>query len=182
MKLVETDIPHGDEEVPEVPRPPRPERRRVYVSLALTLTVLAATVLAVYFAFPKRDNELLNAALEAHREGGPYELDHPSAAELAAWSVGVVGHKVPWPEAPGLEIVGTRRLQILKRAAALIRYRAGQDEVTLMVLRARDAPPRRLRRTDGAELAISWRRGPWTFVVVGEAAHVSAWQKPFGAP
>lgn len=182
MKLVETDIPHGDEEVPEVPRPPRPERRRVYVSLALTGTVLAATVLAVYFAFPKRDNEILNAALEAHREDGPYELDKPSAAELAAWTVGVVGHKVPWPQGSGLEVIGTRRLQILKRSAALVRYRTGDDEVTVMVLRARDAPPRRHRRTDGAELAISWRRGPWTFIVVGEASHAAAWQERFGAP
>ena len=67
MKLVEPEIPHGDEEVLEIPRPPRPERRRVYVSLALTLGVLAATVAAVYLAFPKRDNELLTEALEAHR-------------------------------------------------------------------------------------------------------------------
>jgi len=182
MKLVETDIPHGDEEVPEVPRPPRPERRRVYVSLALTLTVLAATVLAVYFAFPKRDNELLHAALEAHREGGPFELEHPSATELAAWSVGVVGHKVPWPSGPDLEVVGTRRLAVLRRAAALVRYRAGGGEVTVMVARARDAPPRRYRRTDGAELAVSWRRGPWTFVVVGESARAETWRRRFGVP
>jgi len=182
MKLVETDSPHGDEEVAEVPRPPRPERRRVYVSLAVTMTVLAATVLAVYLLAPKRDNELLNAALEAHREGGPYELDHPSATELSAWSVGVVGHKVPWPERTGLEVIGTRRLQILKRSAALVRYKLGADEITLLVLRARDAPPRRYHRTEGPELAVSWRRGPWTFVVVGPADHAGAWRRQFGAP
>jgi hypothetical protein len=182
MKLVETDIPHGDEEVAEVPRPPRPERRRVYVSLALTLTVLAATVVAVYFAFPKRDNEVLTEALEAHREGGPFDLDHPSAGELAAWTVGVVGHRVPWPEREGLEVIGARRLQILHRAAAVARYRAGGDEVTVMVLRAHDAPPRRHRRTDGDEAAVSWRRGPWTFIVVGPAAHAAQWRRMFGAP
>jgi len=182
MKLVETDSPHGDEEVPEVARPPRPERRRVYVSLAVTMTVLIATVAAVYFAFPKRDNELLNAALEAHREAGPFELEKPSVTELAAWSVGVVGHKVPWPEGPGLEVIGTRQLQILQRPTALVRYRAGEDEVTVMVLRARDAPPRRYRRALGDELAISWRRGPWTFVVVGPSQHTERWRKAIGAP
>jgi hypothetical protein len=182
MKLVETDSPHGDEEVAEVPRPPRPERRRVYVSLALTMTVLVATVAAVYFAFPKRDNELLHAAVEAHREGGPYELERPSAAELSAWSVGVVGHRVPWPEAGGLEVVGTRRLNVLKRPAALARYRVGQDEATVMVLRARDAPPRKYRRAEGDELAVSWRRGPWTFVVVGPAGRADEWRARLGVP
>jgi hypothetical protein len=182
MKLVETDSPHGDEEVPEVPRPPRPERRRVYVSLALTLTVLVATVAAVYVAFPKRDNELLNAAMEAHREGGPFEIENPSSPELVAWSVGVVGHKVPWPDEQGLEIVGTRRLRVLRQPAALVRYRADRDEVSLLVLRARDAPPRTYRRAEGDDLAVSWRRGPWTFVVVGSAAHAEQWSRRFGVP
>jgi hypothetical protein len=182
MKLVETDSPHGDEEVAEVPRPPRPERRRVYVSLALTMTVLVATVAAVYFAFPKRDNELVHAALDAHREGGPYELDHPTRAEVGAWSMGVVGQKVPWPDGAGLEVVGTRRLQVLRRPAALVRYRADQDEVSVMVLRARDAPPRKYRRADGDDLAVSWRRGPWTFVVVGPTARADTWKRSFGVP
>jgi hypothetical protein len=182
MKLVETDSPHGDEEVPEVPRPPRPERRRVYVSLALTLGVLAATVCAVYVAFPKRDNEILHAALDAHREGGPWELERPNPSELGAWSVGAVGHRVPWPDGQGLEVVGTRRLQVLKRPAALVRYKADQDEVSVMVLRARDAPPRKYQRADGDELAISWRRGPWTFVVVGSAEHADRWKRRVDAP
>jgi len=182
MKLVETDSPHGDEEVLEVPRPPRPERRRVYVSLALTLAVLVATVMAVYTAFPKRDNELLHAALDAHREGGPYELERPTDPELGAWSMGVVGQKVPWPDAPGLQVVGTRRVQVLRRPAALVRYLAGQDEVSVMVLRARDAPPRKYRRADGEELAVSWRRGPWTFVVVGPGARAADWTRRLGVP
>ena len=45
MKLVETELPHGDEEVAEVPRPPRPERRRVYVSLLLMATRISHPVL-----------------------------------------------------------------------------------------------------------------------------------------
>lgn len=182
MKLVETDSPHGDEEVPEVPRPPRPERRRVYVSLLLTGTVLAATVGAIYVVFPKRDNELLNLALEAHREGGPYELVKPSPKEMVAWTVGVVGDRVPWPEAAGMEIVGTRRLRLMRRSVALARYRIGQDEVTLMVLRARDAPPRKYHRADGDEVVVSWRRGAWTFIVVGPASHADQWRRGFGVP
>jgi len=180
MKLVEPEIPHGDEEVPEIPRPPRPERRRVYVSLALTLGVLAATVAAVYTAFPKRDNELLTDALEAHRAPGRYQLTSPSPAELKAWSVGVVGGSVPWPS--DLEVIGTWQIRILRRPAALVRFRIGGDEVTLMAMRAWDAPPRKYRRHDGDELAVSWRRGPWTLVAVGPAAGADRWKAPLHVP
>ena len=180
MKLVETDSPHGDEEVPEVPRPPRPERRRVYVSLLLTLGVLAATVAAVYLAFPKRDNELVTAALDAHRERGPFQLERPSPAELKAWTVGVVGGAVPWPT--DLEVVGTWQIRILRRPAALVRFAVGDQEVTLMAMRARDAPPRKYRRHDGEELAISWRRGPWTLVAVGPVAEEQNWKASLHVP
>jgi hypothetical protein len=183
MRLVETDIPHGDEEVAEVPRPPRPEHRRVYVSLAVTLSVLVATVAAVYLAFPERHNELLTDALEAHRADGPFELDRPSRAELMAWSVGVVGKKAPWPpEGGGLEALGTRRLKILRRPAALVRYRLGRDEISLLVTRATDAPPRKHSRVEDGDLAESWRRGAWTFVAVGPAAHARVWKARFGVP
>ena len=183
MKLVETDIPHGDEEVAEVPRPPRPEHRRVYVSLAVTLTVLVATVAAVYLAFPERHNELLTEALEAHQQDGPFEIEHPSRAELIAWSVGVIGKKAPWPtQGPGLEALGTRRLTILRRPAALVRYRIGGEEISLLVIRATDAPPRTHRRTEDGQLAESWRRGPWTFVAVGPARSASSWKGRFGVP
>ena len=180
MKLVETDIPHGDEEVSEAPRPPRPERRRVYVSLALTLGVLAATVCAVYVAFPKRDNELLTEALEAHRQAGPFQLEKPSAAELKAWTVGVVGGSVPWPR--DLEVIGTWQIRILRRPAALLRFAVEGDEVTLMAIRAWDAPPRKYRRHDGDELAVSWRRGPWTLVAVGPAAQADRWKAALHVP
>lgn len=180
MKLVETDIPHGDEEVPEVPRPPRPERRRVYVSLGLTLGVLAATVAAVYLAFPKRDNELVTAALEAHRARGPFQLEKPTPAELKAWTVGVVGSAVPWPT--DLEPIGTWQIRILRRPAALVRFSLGGDEVTLMAVRAWDAPPRKYRRHDGDELAVSWRRGAWTLVAIGPAAEEARWKASLHVP
>jgi hypothetical protein len=180
MKLVETDSPHGDEEVPEVPRPPRPERRRVYVSLLVTLGVLAATVVAVYLAFPKRNNELVTAALEAHRAGGPYQMERPTPPELKAWTVGVVGGAVPWPAGP--EVVGTWQIRILRRPAALVRFAVGGQEVTLMAMRAWDAPPRKYRRRDGDELAISWRRGPWTLVAVGPAAEEARWKASLDVP
>ena len=180
MKLVETDSPHGDEEVAEVPRPPRPERRRVYVSLALTLGVLAATVVAVYVAFPARNNELLTEAVEAHRQPGPFQLERPSPAELKAWTVGVVGGSVPWPG--DLQVIGTWQIRILRRPAALVRFAVGTQEVTLMAMRAWDAPPRKYRRHDGDELAISWRRGPWTLVVVGPADEEQRWKASLHVP
>lgn len=180
MKLVETDIPHGDEEVPEVPRPPRPERRRVYVSLALTLGVLAATVAAVYIAFPKRDNELMTEALEAHRHRGPFQLERPSAAELKAWTVGVVGGSVPWPS--DLQVIGTWQIRILRRPAALVRFAVAGEEVTLMAMRAWDAPPRKYRRQEGEDLAVSWRSGPWTLVAVGAAEHAERWKAVLRVP
>jgi hypothetical protein len=177
MKLVETELPHGDEEVSEAPRPPRPERRRVYVSLILTLGVLVATVVAVYLAFPKRDNELMTEAIEAHRRRGPFQLEGPTAAELKAWTVGVVGDTVPWP--PG-KVIGTWQIRILRRPAALVRFASGTGEVTLMAVRAWDAPPRRYRRQDGDDLAVSWRRGPWTLVMIGPATSAERWEAEFG--
>jgi hypothetical protein len=180
MKLVEPEIPHGDEEVSEEPRPPRPERRRVYVSLAVTLGVLAATVIAVYLAFPARNNELLTEALEAHRTPGRFQLEKPSPAELKAWTVGVVGSSVPWPS--NLEVIGTWQIRILRRPAALVRFLVGGDEVTLMAMRAWDAPPRKYRRHDGDDLAVSWRRGPWTLVAVGPAAKADLWKAPLDVP
>jgi len=183
MKLVETDIPHGDEEVPEVPRPPRPEHRRVYVSLAVTLTVLVTTVVAVYVAFPKRDNALLTAALDAHGRGGPLQLESPTRDELNAWTVGVVGGEVPWPEeGEGRRVIGTWKVEVLRRPAAVVRYEVSGVPVTMVALRAWDAPPRTYRREDGDQLAVSWRRGPWTLVAVGPADDAARWKPQVAAP
>ena len=183
MKLVETDIPHGDEEVPEIPRPPRPEHRRVYVSLFVTLTVLVTTVVAVYVAFPRRDNALFTTAFEAHAGGGPFQLTAPSAEELAAWTVGVVGDGVPWPAAgEGRQVLGSWQISVLRQPAALVRYQVGDQQVTLGALRARDAPPRRHRRENDGLLGLSWRNGPWTLFAVGPAAGADGWRRELGIP
>lgn len=183
MKLVETDIRHAEDEAPEAPTPPRPEHRRVYVSLLLTLSVLAATVVAVYSLFPKRDNEVLTVALREHRDPGTLDLERPTRREIAAWSVGVIGRGAPWPEpAPELEPLGTRSLDILERPAALVRYRAGGHEVTLLATRARLAPPRKFRREAEGLYAVSWREGKWRLVAVGPAAGSETWGEILGVP
>jgi hypothetical protein len=183
MKLIESELPHGDEEVLEVSRPPRPERRRVYVSLILTSSVLFATVAAIYIAFPKRDNELLTAALEVHAAQAPMQLEKPTGAELTAWTVGVLGEVIPWPASSDeIEVVGTRRMKVLRKPVAIVIYRVGEATVSFMALHAYDAPPRRWRREEDGALAVSWRHGPWTFVAVGPAAGAGEWKSRLGVP
>lgn len=181
MKLVETEVEHGDEDVPEVPRPPRPEHRRVHVSLFLTFSILVGTVAAIYLVFPDRHNELLTVAVEAHRSGDDFELDQPTWGELRAWSLGVLGEKAPFPDGD-LVPLGARRLTILRRPAVLARYRAGDDAITVLLTRARDAPPRRYERRDGDLAAASWRRGAWTVVAIGPAESSDSWRRLAGAP
>jgi anti-sigma factor RsiW len=183
MKLVETELPHGDEEVPDVPRPPRPPRRRVYVSLVLTTSVLIATVAAIYIAFPKRDNELLTAALEVHQTTDPMQLEHPTGAELTAWTVGALGEPVPWPASSDeIKIIGTRRMKVLRKPVAIVVYEVGTATVSFLALRAYDAPPRKYRREEDGALAVSWRHGPWTFVAVGPAGGAGEWRARLGVP
>lgn len=185
MKLVETDIPHGENEDDtsvEAPTPPRPEHRRVYVSLFLTLSVLAATVATVYTLFPKRDNELLTGAIDAHRDPGSLHIQSPNPSELDAWTIGVIGERIEWPMPDGdREVLGARAMRVLRRPAALVRYRIGQAEVTLLAMRARDAPPRRYRRANNGHVALSWRDGPWTFVAIGPSESEEAWRAGIGA-
>lgn len=183
MKLVETDIRHDEDAAAESPTPPRPEHRRVYVSLLLTFSVLAATVIAVYAIFPKRDNELLTVAIDAHAAPGELELERPTPRELSAWSVGVIGRGAPWP-APGggAEVIGTRSLEILKRPAAMVRYRVAGEEVTVVAMRAHTAPARKFERREGRLYAVSWREGKWRLVAVGRAAARESWGPAVGIP
>lgn len=180
MRLVDAEVVHGDEDVPDVARPPRPEKRRVHTSLAVTFAVLVGTVATVYGLFPERHNQLLTATTAAHRDPGAFELETPTAEELAAWSLGVLGERPPFPGG-GMDILGARRMTVLERPAVLVRYAIGGDEVTLALLRARDAPPRRHLREHGDELARSWRSGSWTVVAVGPAASADRWLAAVGA-
>ncbi|HTM21157.1 MAG TPA: hypothetical protein VL172_11630 [Kofleriaceae bacterium] len=187
MKLIEAETTGPGEteaEPPPVPLPPRPRRRRVSVSLLLTLLVLAATVTTVYLIFPERHNALIEAGFRLHRESDPeLEIDHPTDAELAAWGVAAVGRDSEWPrQRDGIEVIGVRTATVLNRRVAVVHYKVKGDAVTILVQRPRDAVPRTLRRTDGDDKAVLWRRGKQTFVAVGPAATYASWGPAIGVP
>jgi hypothetical protein len=179
MKLVEAESTgpvEGDAAQVTAPRPPH---RRVSVSLLFTLTVLTGTVVMIYAAFPVRNNVLVTAALEHHREAPAWDLTAPSAGELRGWLIGVVGKDVPLPgdgTPASPQVMGARRLEILNRAAALIRFRVGTDDVTYLVQHARGIAPEGLERKDGSLHAVAWRKGPYTIVAVGDDATVASWR------
>jgi hypothetical protein len=183
MKLVDTDIHHReDDDLRELTMPPRPEKRRVYTSLLVTLGVLIGTVAIIYAVFPKRDNEILTVVIGEHESPSPDELARPNAQELTAWSVGVLGRSVAWPQGPGLEVLGARAVSVLKRPAALVRYRAGQDEVTLVAMRPREAVRRKHHRETEALYGRTWRRGRIEFAIVGPVATRDRWRPMFRVP
>jgi len=179
MKLVESEIP--DHPTGSAPKP-NPPRRRVAVSLMLTVSVLTATVVIVYTVFPKRHNEVLSVAVEHHREPRAAELESPSRGELIAWSVGLHDKPVPFPQIPeGVQVDRAYALRIFKRPVALVRLVVSGQPVTLMAMQARDVPPRRRRSVDGDLLAQSWREGKWTFIAVGNQSSAKDWQAVVGA-
>jgi hypothetical protein len=155
--------------------PPRPPHRRVSVSLLFTLSVLIGLVVTIYLVLPARHNVLLTEAIERHRDADvTWELEAPSAAELRAWAIGVVGKKdVPLPDASS--IVGVRRVSVLNRPTALVRLKIGSDEVTYAVQNARGIAPKQDVKTDGELRATTWRRGKFTCVAVGPEATASTW-------
>lgn len=183
MKLVEAESTGPVEGDDALVTPPRPPHRRVSVSLLFTLTVLVGTVVTIYAAFPARNNVLVTAALEYHRETNPtWDLAAPNPAELRAWLIGVVGKDVPLPgdgTAAAPAIIGARRLEILNRSAALIRVRVGDDDVTYLVQHARGIAPERSERSDGSLRAVAWRKGPFTIVAVGADATAASWRAAF---
>jgi hypothetical protein len=186
MKLVESDAvgPAAIEEAPPHPTPPRPEHRRVAISFLFTLAVLVGTVVTVYTVFPARHNIVVTTALEEHRRAPQtFQLEHPTAERLQTWALGVLDGPVvlPMPRA-GLDVVGARPIEILNRRAAVVRYRIGDAEITLVVQRARDMPKRRVSRADGDDQVEGWRVQKWTFVAVGPAASAAAWKPALGVP
>jgi hypothetical protein len=183
MKLIEAESTGPVEGDDALVTPPRPPHRRVSVSLLFTLTVLVGTVVTIYLAFPARNNVLVTAALEHHLDPAPvWDLASPNPAELRGWLIGVVGKDAPLPgegTSAAPTVIGARRLQVLNRAAALIRVRVGDDDVTYLVQHARGITPEGSERADGGLRAIAWRKGAYTLVAVGADATAASWRAAF---
>lgn len=176
MKLVEAEAEGPIEGEDAVVTPPRPLHRRVSISLLFTLTVLVGTVVAVYLAFPARHNALLTEAIEHHHRDHDWALTSPSPDELRAWAIGVVGKGANLPAVPP---IGACDVEVLGRRAALLRVAIGGDQITYMIQHARGIGPAHAERTDGDLLAASWRRGRFSWVVVGPKATSAAWLPQF---
>jgi hypothetical protein len=178
MKLVEAESTGPVEGDAALVTPPRPPRRRVSVSLVFTLTVLVGTVVTIYAMFPARHNLLMTEAIAHHREpSGGWDLYAPTREALRAWMIGAIGKDAPLP-GEAADVVGARQLDILNRAAALIRLRIGDDDVTYLVQRARGIAPEGAEQVDGALRAVAWRRGRFTVVAVGADATAARWRPP----
>ena len=176
MKLVEAESTGPVEGDAALITPPRPPHRRVSVSLLFTLTVLVGTVIAIYTTFPARHNVLVTEALARHRDANPtWDLAALNPTELRAWAFGVIGKDAPLPH-DGAAVVGVRQLMILNRAAALIRLRAGDDDVTYLVQHARGIAPDHSEQVDGDLRAVAVHRGPFAIVVVGRDATAARWR------
>jgi hypothetical protein len=176
VKLVEAEDEGPIEGEEAVVTPPRPPHRRVSISLLFTLTVLTGTVVAIYMAFPARNNVLLTEAIAQHREAESWDLARPTLAELRAWSTGVVGKDAPLPKVE--TIVGARAIEILDRRAAVVRFTVDGDEVTYLVQHNRGIAPAHSERVDGDLKAIAWRRGKYISVAVGPDAATARWLAP----
>jgi hypothetical protein len=151
VKLVEAESTGPVEGDAALVTPPRPPHRRVSVSLVFTLTVLVGTVVTIYAMFPARHNLLMTEAIAHHRDpGAAWDLVTPSRDALRAWMIGAIGKDAPLPGAAAA-VVGARQLNILNRAAALVRLRIGDDEVTYLVQRARGIAPEGAERTERGE-------------------------------
>lgn len=183
MKLVEAESIGPVEGDDALVTPPRPPHRRVSVSLLFTLTVLVGTVVTVYAMFPARNNVLVSEAIARHRETNPtWDLVPVDPGVLRAWAIGVVGKDAPLPgdgTTVTPSVIGVRRLTILGRAAALIRLRVGDDDVTYLVQPASVIAPQRSERQDGALRAIAWRKGPFAIIAVGADATAASWRQAF---
>jgi hypothetical protein len=178
MNLVEAEAVGPIEGEDAVVTAPRPPHRRVSVSLLFTLSVLIGTVVTIYVVLPARHDVLATEAFARHRDSGAWDLEAPTAAELRAWAIGVVGKGVPLPT-ESMQIVGARRVDVLKRGAALMRLQLGADQVTYLVQHARGIAPIHVEHKDGDLRASVWRRGKFTIVVVGPDATAAAWATAF---
>lgn len=187
-----TGSPGDQEGDPDTVATARPPRRRVPISVLLTISILVGIVVAVYELLPERHSMLLTRGVELHGEPPGFDLERPTADELVAWSKALPGQRggtIPWPAlasgdsvvAPA-QIIGAASVEILARRAAVVRYRVSGVEVTLVVARARDALPRTHRRRKNGTSAISWRNDTWTFVAAGATEKREIWGDFVGAP
>lgn len=176
MHLVEAEATGPVEGEDPVVTPPRPPHRRVSVSLLFTLTVLIGTVVAIYLGFPPRHHVLMTEAIAQHREPAPaWDLAQPSDVQLAAFVSGVVGggKAVPLPAGP---VDGVRRIEVLNKPTAVIRFHVGAEAVTYIVQRAGSVGPDATERTDDELRAITWQTGAFRFVLVGGDRTVDSWR------
>ncbi len=174
MKLVEAEETGPVEGEDAIVTPPRPPHRRVSVSLVFTLTMLVGTVVAIYSVFPARHNVLVSEAIAHHREPPAWDLVTPSATELRAWVIGVVGKDVPLPAASAASVLGAQRLKVNDRNTALVRFRIGDDEVTYLVQHMHGIAPDDVERDDDDLHAVLWTRGPFVCIAVGPKASARA--------
>lgn len=154
--------------------PPRPPHRRVSVSLLFTLSVLIGLVVTIYLVLPPRHNVLITDAIDRHRDVDvTWDLERPTAAELRAWAIGVIGKDVPLPT-DVTAVAGARRVQVLNRDTALMRLQLGSDQITYLVQRSHGITTPQEKR-DGDLHARTWHCGKLMCAVVGPAASVSSW-------
>jgi hypothetical protein len=147
----------------------------VSVSLLFTLTVLVGTVVAIYVSFPARNAVLLTEGVHYHTEPPPsWDLVNPSAPELRAWAIGVLGKDPPLPRTTA-RVVGAHEIRVLDRRAAIVRLAVGADEVTYLVQQTPVISPDHTEQTKDGLRAIAWRRGQFTCVAVGPDAQLASW-------
>jgi len=175
MKVIEAEVTGPVEGEDAVVTPPRPLHRRVSVSLLFTLSVLIGTVVTIYTVFPARHGVMMTETIAWHREAEPaWDLSAPSATELRAWAIGVVGRDVPLPPAQ-LPVLGARKVELLHRPVALVRVKVGDDEVTYAVQHSRSASPEHGDHVDGDVRAVLWHQGNYACVAVGPEKSAAAW-------
>ena len=180
MNLVEAEATGPIEGDEPIVTPPRPLHRRVSISLLFTLTVLIATVVAIYMTFPARNDVLMTEALARHRDVAPaWDIANPTPSELRAWAIGVVGKDPPLPRTSS--IVGARETRVLDRRAALIQVAVDGEPVTYVVQQTPIVSPAHSEQADGEFRAIAWRVGEFTCVAVGKATSEPAWKSAVAA-
>ncbi len=175
MKLVEADATGPVEGDDALVTPPRPPHRRVSVSLLFTLTVLIGTVVAIYVTFPARNTVLLTQAVHYHTDPPPaWDLVNPTAPELRAWAIGVLGNSPPLPSGTA-RVIGAHETKVLGRRAAVVRLAIAGDEVTYLVQQTPVISPDLTEDSAAGLRAMAWRRGQFTCVAVGPEANASSW-------